>query len=264
MGIRCSLTGHRFEETEVEQEREEEDGKVVLTTKEYDVCLRCGQRSLNNETTEVTSMDPETQSDDSLPDSTETVKEEPATPAEPEDAGIILEDSADEPAAPGSDTDSASEQTQPADDHPQSSETPWPEHDDPTEQHDGADTNWPTPDQPKAEQPTTEPTPWPEHEDDDEGISAHSPGGDDADVEYVGLTPTSDATAQPDDPEEIAAERETATPAIEDTGSPSRAMDLVCPACGFIDGGGHGSLRRGDICPECLDGYLAVDEEHNK
>ncbi len=41
-------------------------------------------------------------------------------------------------------------------------------------------------------------------------------------------------------------------------------MTLVCPECGFVDDAGQGSLRRGDICPECLSGYLRASEERNR
>lgn len=265
MGIRCSLTGHRFEETEVERERDEDGDKVVITTKEYDVCLRCGQRSLNNETTEVTSTSPDTQSEaDIQPDRTEPTPEEMASPAEPEDAGIIIDDGADtESTTTGQTADATatwSDEEQPAEDQSQPADPSEPT----SEADQQTDENWPAPDQSDDDQQATEPTPWPEHEGDDQGVSADSPGGDDADVEYVGLTPTSDGTAQSSPSKETPLEKATTAPAGEDTAGPSRTMDLVCPACGFTDDGGHGSLRRGDICPDCLDGYLTADGEHNK
>ncbi|MFB6172454.1 MAG: hypothetical protein ABEJ23_07955 [Haloarculaceae archaeon] len=57
--------------------------------------------------------------------------------------------------------------------------------------------------------------------------------------------PTDDASA-PDAGLDLAAETETET----GTGT------LACPACGFTTDAAGSSLRSGDACPECMDGYL--------
>ena len=255
MRIRCTLTGHRFDETEAEQERSEDGDKVVIVTKEYDVCIRCGQRSLNNETKEVTST--AAGADTTETESTDTSQSDMTEPTEPEDAGIILEDDGEDTTAEA--TEEWPEQDDTGDEQPASPTEDWPEHE--TADQGAADA------QPDGEQqgeapPATES--WPDHDGEDEGIPASSPAGEDADVDYVGLTPTSDESTTNVDPDELTFEKETAAPTVEDTGRPTQTMDPVCPARGFADSGGHGSLRRGDICPECLDGYLTVDEEHNK
>lgn len=47
---------------------------------------------------------------------------------------------------------------------------------------------------------------------------------------------------------------------IESTGtSDDLSGALTCPACGFAVAMANSSLRAGDICPECHDGYLAED-----
>lgn len=234
MGLRCSLTGHQFDETEVEREREQRGDEVVVITKEFDVCSRCSTRSLRSENKEVTSTGTESAGEPATPPEPE--EESPsmldAEPEEPEDAGIILED--DEPA----------EQTDESDET-----TEWPDREQPAD---------------SDEQPEAEPDSWPEHETDDEGIPATETRTENADVEYVGLTPTREGQHTESGEEDSTIERSAAAPTVDDAGRPTETMDLSCPACGFVDSGGHGSLRRGDICPECLDGYLAVEGEHNK
>lgn len=259
MGLRCSLTGHRYEEIEAEQEREEDGNKVVVITKEYDVCSRCGQRRLNNETKEVTS----TVTED--PEATATQPEAAADtfgedPAEPEDAGIILDGDDGDPADPEAneptDWPEQADQT-PAD--TASAEDSWPEAEDSTPQSAADD----RPEKPTDPSPAAETAdPWPDHEGEDEGVPASSRRTEDAEIDYVGLTPTRDDAAPA--PEELTMEKASEAPSAEDAGRLTDTMDLVCPACGFVDTDGHGSLRRGDICPECLDGYLTVDGEHNK
>ncbi|WP_267641958.1 DUF7093 family protein [Haloarchaeobius amylolyticus] len=56
MGLRCSLLGHDWSETEIEDERDEQGNEVVMTVREYEVCARCGEKSLISENTEVTSV----------------------------------------------------------------------------------------------------------------------------------------------------------------------------------------------------------------
>ncbi|WP_439028527.1 DUF7093 family protein [Haloarchaeobius sp. DT45] len=56
MGLRCSLLGHDWSETEIEDERDEQGNEVVMTVREYEVCSRCGEKTLISENTEVTSV----------------------------------------------------------------------------------------------------------------------------------------------------------------------------------------------------------------
>ncbi|MGQ3411384.1 DUF7093 family protein [Natrinema sp. LN54] len=90
MVLRCSLLGHDFGESEVEREREERGSEVVVTVQEYEECVRCGERSVISENTEVTSLTAGTDAGDSLPDEPET---EPP------------ESTADTDAAPAGETD---------------------------------------------------------------------------------------------------------------------------------------------------------------
>lgn len=56
MSIKCSLLGHKFSGTEVEEEREEQGSEVVITVKEVEACGRCGERRVISENKEVTSL----------------------------------------------------------------------------------------------------------------------------------------------------------------------------------------------------------------
>lgn len=56
MGFRCLLS-HDFGEPELEREREEQGNEVVITVNEVKTCVRCGERRIVSENTEVTSID---------------------------------------------------------------------------------------------------------------------------------------------------------------------------------------------------------------
>jgi DNA-directed RNA polymerase subunit RPC12/RpoP len=53
MSLVCSLVGHDWGEERVETEREEARGQVVVTEREYRECVRCGERNVISENTEV-------------------------------------------------------------------------------------------------------------------------------------------------------------------------------------------------------------------
>ncbi|MFP8952064.1 hypothetical protein ACLI4Z_03690 [Natrialbaceae archaeon A-arb3/5] len=65
MALRCSLLGHDYGESDVDREREERGSEVVVTVQEYEECLRCGNRNIVSENTEVTSLAGDA---DSIPD----------------------------------------------------------------------------------------------------------------------------------------------------------------------------------------------------
>lgn len=243
MSLKCSLIGHEFEEREIERDRETRGDEVIVTTKEYDVCRLCGTRRLASENKEVTTD---------------------VTQEESEDAP---ESAPEATAAPDPDPDP---------DHPRVSEDPPspdghadPTHDDGIILDDGADQDdkWPDPqeDQSEAENSSDEDdtdeeyTPWPEQDGSDHGVDATSPSesGPDLDLDeaFSASGETTAATASTD----MTAAEPAPTPADGIEG-----VALVCPECGMTDDTSTGSLRPGDICPECLNAYLSVDEERNK
>ncbi|OIB58507.1 DUF7093 family protein [Natrialba sp. SSL1] len=85
MVLRCSLLGHDYGESDVEREREERGSEVVVTVQEYEECVRCGDRHVISENTEVTSLsavsatqtESDTVTDATAPDSETTSTPDP-------------------------------------------------------------------------------------------------------------------------------------------------------------------------------------------
>ncbi len=239
--MRCSLLGHDFGDPEVEREREERGSEVVVVVTEFEECDRCGERHVLSENTEVTSLD----------------------------AGAGADDEADADAAEGFDDGSGvptDEQGDPItddaeilDDGPTASERghgEWPDSDDVGPPVGARD----------------EPAAWPDADD----------GASDVDVgEAFSFEEDDPVDAAEDDavfvdadpdPAEVQTEAETGE---ADTGiaSPGAApapgesapresvpTEFFCPRCEFVAPGDRGSLRPGDICPECRKGYLGERE----
>ena len=89
MSIRCSLTGHEWGDVRVETERDERDGEVAVTEREFRVCERCGDRRVVSENTEVRAFGEDTEDDgDDAETSTFAPSDEFET-EETEDAAII-------------------------------------------------------------------------------------------------------------------------------------------------------------------------------
>ncbi|WP_435344458.1 DUF7093 family protein [Haloarchaeobius sp. HRN-SO-5] len=100
MGLICSLRGHDWSETELEDDRDERGSEVVLTVREYEVCSRCDARNLVSENTEVTTT--EDQTDEAT---TQTADDDSPGEADPDD-NIFETDADDEtPADPEADDD---------------------------------------------------------------------------------------------------------------------------------------------------------------
>src|SRR6056297_3987610 len=57
MGIKCSVIGHKYGETAVEREREEQGSEVVITIQERETCKRCGKTRVVSENKEVTAIE---------------------------------------------------------------------------------------------------------------------------------------------------------------------------------------------------------------
>lgn len=58
MGIRCSVFGCEYEGTEIEREEERRGSEVVMTVREYEECVHCGNVRIVSENTGVTAADP--------------------------------------------------------------------------------------------------------------------------------------------------------------------------------------------------------------
>ncbi|GAB3686344.1 hypothetical protein GCM10028857_18250 [Salinarchaeum chitinilyticum] len=196
------------------------------------------------------------------------------------DDGVILDDDSDEPEPeereygewPDADEDHASAEADPAaaDETPE----PWPDSDEDADE--GYDATTPDGDPADVEYPgaaDAEPTEASApagaegSADGAEGSAGEEPADvteptGDAELLDAGDEPASqgvdDGTeAQPaDEGAEFERARESGSPSAPSTGG----TELYCPACGYRDPRRDGSLREGDICPECRKGYLAADE----
>lgn len=237
MGLRC-LIGHEYGDPQTSRDRRQRGSEVVVTVEEYRECTRCGHRRIISENKEVTAEPP------AEPDSgsaAEVAWSPPAADAEPdddpvgsevgaidepltadEDDGIILED---DPVTPPRSYGQWPETDLSEGDDLDADHDPWPEAEDdaPVEAGEGAGT--------EGEQPT---------DTDESAAGGGSPAAGDASAETAPST-VSEASAEP------------STPTLPP--NPSEA-ELVCPGCGETWPSVNASLRPGDICPECRDGYL--------
>jgi hypothetical protein len=57
MSLKCSLFGHRYGDTEVRRDREQQGSELVETVQEVKICDRCGEQLVISETTEVTTVE---------------------------------------------------------------------------------------------------------------------------------------------------------------------------------------------------------------
>ncbi|WP_121741776.1 DUF7093 family protein [Natronorubrum halophilum] len=136
MVLRCSLLGHDYGDAEVDREREERGSEVVVTVQEYEECVRCGERNVISENTEVTSISVAADAD-SLPDESElesdttaSVDTEPAEPPAdaPVETGTEIEFTDEAGGAELVDADSAGDESAP--DDPVSADAQSPDSDD--------------------------------------------------------------------------------------------------------------------------------------
>jgi hypothetical protein len=263
MGLKCSLLGHSFDETDVEREREERGSEVVTVVNEVERCSRCGETRVISTNKEVTSIvEPD---DVELDDTAETSGSSTALGNVAADAdgssGSGFESGSDleEFESPGDPDEEDAEILQ--DDRP-SDRRPgqWPDDDDDWDP--GRLTRPDGPDGPAApdaagesvgdddatdpdevvEEPTAAPT--------DPKPTADT-GGDFIDAEADPANANVGSAAETDD-----------TPA---TGSSTGGTSVpegtfACPECGFTTSAENTPLRAGDACPECQRGYLEAGE----
>jgi len=285
MGVRCTMLGHKYGDSEIEREREERGDEAIVTIREVRTCARCGDRSVVSENKEVSSVEPAVEDVTPAADPADagsgaagadpTAQEpsgaEAAGPdaadldaadsgaADPEAAASsAVDDTADAPEAPERDPETDDGVILEDDDEdPEPEERGHGEWPDAEEDHGSAEAD------PVAAAGEQGPADWPDAEGDDEGVDASTPEADAPDVEYP--LQSEDGTATDDrpaggesgqSPDDSAFERagEASSPAAPSTAG----TELVCPSCGYHDPSRDGSLRGGDICPECKQGYLSV------
>jgi hypothetical protein len=229
MGLKCSVIGHKYGETEVEREREEQGSEVVITIQERETCTRCGNTRIVSENKEVTAI--ETPSDIAGGiDNGETERSESEADVDAARMGSTVEavESTAEEAEiideVVNDEDSTTEQPP-----VESSET----------EHDGPETD-----------PET-----------DDGVIIDSETSSPDDRE-PGEWPQED-TDETDDWEPAMGEDNT-SPDVDPTGGTAVTVpsgQFHCPECNFTTDVDSTSLRAGDFCPECYKGALVTTDE---
>ncbi|MHC3438520.1 DUF7093 family protein [Natrialbaceae archaeon A-gly3] len=294
MGLRCSLIGHDFGEPDVEREREERGSEVVVTVREYEECSRCGEKHVISETTEVTSLTAEASSDTGRPPEgsvepagADKTEEKPTEAEVLEDDTEILEDDVevieDDVAGVEDDTEvleddgfedsTTPEPTEPADPAVPGDDTDEPVTDDAeileeeaTQRTDRQRGEWP--DASDVGPPVggdERSAVWPDSDGETTMAASESETGAssgvfvDAEAEDEGVEEPVPET-EPDNPETgIASAQSVPAPGSGDRRDDA-VMEFFCPRCEFVAPGDRGSLRAGDICPECRKGYLGERE----
>ncbi|KAA9410787.1 hypothetical protein EGO51_13595 [Haloarcula hispanica] len=284
MGLKCSVLGHKYGETTVEREREEQGSEVVITIQERETCERCGNTRIVSENKEVTAI--ETPSDiasDLVEDESESETVGTESPPEDEPADSAAEptdeesersggwDSVDDPVEAPDDTgigDESVDAGEPVDPSADDAEI-IDDSDDGEEESGDVELDEPTTtvDVPDAEgeEPVTEDETDPEKDDglilgeEEESESAgddRQPGewpdepGDDGDGWSPETMPVDTGT---DDDSSVEPTSDSAVTVPEG--------EFACPECGFTTEVESTSLRAGDFCPECHKGSLITRGE---
>ena len=273
MALRC-IIGHDYGPSQTSRDTRERGNEVVVTVREYRECSRCGHQRIISENKEVTARGPDAPAEESTEDSpwaaedagtadatvdlgstgpSGGVGEHEELSAE-EDDGIILEDE------PEASTRARGE---------------WPEDDRPAAAAGTDADHAPWPDEGEGDDATVD------GDDADAVVGSPSTGPDDDALDAGGQATGGDAPAGTDAPDDgggeiidaeahAAAAAEAAAPGADapDADRPAklagqpearpdgRDTEFVCPECGETWPTVDASLRPGDICPSCRQGYL--------
>jgi len=245
MSLKCSLFGHRYGDSEVRRDREQDGSELVETIQEVKVCDRCGEDLVISETTEVTTVEaadseetaPDTgdAADDSPVSTTGDARGTPRDAAGPPGNGQPSGDHAGEgpPGTGGGDTAAGSRAGDPAGNGSVSGHDP-PEQGGPPARKDDAVII----DEDGEEQPITE---WPQRDEDDQ--------------QEPGWEPDTEPATEPD------TDGRPARPTRSSGGLTVPEGEFHCPECGFSTAVESSSLREGDFCPECHRGALEHHDE---
>ncbi|GCF14246.1 hypothetical protein Harman_21810 [Haloarcula mannanilytica] len=289
MGLKCSVLGHKYGETTVEREREEQGSEVVITIQERETCERCGDTRIVSENKEVTAIETPSDiasdlvEDDEEGDTAAESTSEPATDETVEGAGETDDDDAgssdgwdsvDDPVEAPGDTgvnDGVADDGEPVDPSADDAEII----DDSGESEaesdeEGVDVELDEPtttvDVPDAEgeEPVTEDETDPEKDDGlilgEEDEETEPAGGDRQPGEWPD-EPGDDG----DDwsPETMPADTgdESDVEPVSDNAVTVPEGEFACPECGFTTEVESTSLREGDFCPECHKGSLITQRE---
>jgi hypothetical protein len=287
MGVKCSLLGHDYGESEIERERDEEGDEVVRTAKRVERCRQCGRTRTISENTEVTTLEaaagvvrePDgtvvaTTDEAAITDEIEgdvviespageravegaTAVEEPASTGEPASSGesIANDESTSVEPLGASDTESETNDAPETDGSSAPSET-----DDDRVVEDesmGAVSIDRIGHDSEPQRLTRAPGEWPTAPDEDGATTDDPDAGSLADggaavaswPEMDGSEAVGTEAAVADDEAEATARGKRQSRRPGDT--------LSCGSCRFTRLVADSPLRAGDICPDCGSGYLA-------
>jgi hypothetical protein len=231
MGVKCSLLGHDYGDSEVERERDEEGTEVVRTAKRVERCQNCGHTRTISANTEVMALEAAA-GVVREPDGT-VVAATDGSATEEIEGHTTVESDDDRSAATPAETESAT-----AFDPGESAESN--RNGGTTATIDRIDREGGPP------RSTRAPGEWPGESDTVADGRGPSLGGEAA----VGSWPDgNDTEAALDGDSEGSANGKRRTRQPGDT--------LACGSCGFATRIVDSPLRAGDICPDCGTGYLA-------
>lgn len=235
MSYKCAIFGHKYGETEVEREREEDGKEVISTVREVETCTRCGETHVVSENKEVTTL--ETAAD---------IVADDLGPGEGESSETESETAVDSPGEPS--TDGESDVIEDAPEIPDAEsgvpeEAVDPETDDAVILDDEED---------EDQEDAREPGEWPEETTEEEQETE--------DIDWPEETVPDDTDDTPDWelPSDIDPHPETET-AVSRPGGDALTVpegEFYCQQCGFTTPVESSSLRAGDFCPECRKGAL--------
>ncbi len=238
MSLKCSLLGHRYGDTAVKREREQDGTELVETVREVRTCARCGTELVVSETTEVKTV--QTPTDEAETTDPDTTREPPAAGATPA-AGTATGPPGGTGEADGGVAADPDAEVGPRDARERltgSADT------DTSQFEPNVDTGEDTDEAPPA------------REDDAVFIDENGEERPDADWPPGEESEGADEDWQPDiDPDP---ERDT-TRRVDSESSAGLTVpegQFRCPECEFSTAVESSSLREGDFCPECHRGAL--------
>lgn len=268
MGVKCSLLGHDYGDTDVERERAEQGDEVVRTAKRVQRCRNCNHERTVSENTEVTALEAAAgvvrEPDGTILAATDEINEPSSASLgvsiknggvsderSASDGGVIVEksgESGERSDSSGADADSTNENDRGGIDKIRDGRS-----ESRTKGLNRAPGEWPS-------EPGDEPTRVQKERTRDESAGLGSSGSltvtqTDASRWPDETDAAAEAQAEPPEPRNATGNGPETSDASTRTGRPGTVF--ACPSCGFSTAVTDSPLRAGDICPDCGHGYLA-------
>ncbi|MFC7074005.1 hypothetical protein ACFQJ7_02380 [Halovenus rubra] len=274
MSYKCSIFGHKYADSEVERERQEDGNEVIITVRETESCKRCEETRVVSENKEVTTLETaadivgtDIEDDNESPEP--TANSDVASPSSPSETGqeSTVTDTGDTTQHTQGTGATVSEEIDPeeddavileqeSDDEDDEDREPgeWPEESTGDDNSDEDDTDWPE-ESTEDHNSDEDDTDWPEESTEDDN-------GDEEDIDWP---EESTGSGDPDWelPTDIEPHPETEGP-TRGSGSETLTIpegEFFCSECEFTTSVESSSLRAGDFCPECHKGTLGHERD---